>query len=329
MNRASLNWGVLLVALGASMWGLDAIWRPVLLPIMSSQALVFAEHLVLAVYAIPVVVLGWGVLRRLRPAQWGALLLIGWGASGLATVLFTEGFRVGDPTTVILLQKAQPLFAIVLARLALGERLTAQYWPVFGLAMLGAYLGAFGGLGVEKLLDPFGKLPQAAVLAALYALGAALLWGAGTVLGRFMLADVPFHTLTGLRFLLALPFLAFLVIPQNDPKLGTGLEQVAAGFRQEPAALILVSLIPGLLGILLYYRGLLRTPASLATLAELAFPFTAILVGWLWLNKPPAPLQLVGFALLWLALLALTRLNAARPAPVRAADRPAGAPSVT
>lgn len=321
------NWGVLLVALGAAMWGLDAIWRPVLLPIMSSQAIVFAEHLVLAVYAIPAIALGWAALRRLRPMQWGALLLIGWGASGLATVLFTEGFRVGDPTTVILLQKAQPLFAIVLARLALGERLSSRYWPVFGLAMAGAYLGAFGGQGVDKLLDPIGKLPQAAVLAALYALGAALLWGAGTVLGRYMLADVPFHTLTGLRFLLALPFLAVLVMPQQDPKLGSGWEQVAAGFAQAPAPIILVALIPGLLGLLLYYRGLLRTPASLATLAELAFPFTAILVGWLWLRNPLPPLQLVGFGLLWLALVLLTRISAVRQATPTA--EPVGAATAT
>jgi drug/metabolite transporter (DMT)-like permease len=157
-------------------------------------------------------------------------------------------------------------------------------------------------------------------------LGAAALWGAGTVLGRFMLADVPFHTLTGLRFLLALPFLAVLVIPQNDPNLGTGWQQVAAGFQQQPTALILVSLIPGLLGLLLYYRGLRGTPASLATLAELAFPFTAIIVGWLWLQKPPSPLQLVGFGLLWLALLLLTRINATRRATT-AAPEPAGVPS--
>ena len=100
MNRGRFNWGVVLVALGAAMWGTDALWRPNLLPIMSSQAIVFAEHLVLALYSIPAVVLGWPHLRRLRPLQWGALILIGWGASGLATVLFTEGFRLGDPTTV-------------------------------------------------------------------------------------------------------------------------------------------------------------------------------------------------------------------------------------
>jgi len=316
MKRGAFNWGVVLVALGAAMWGMDARWRPVLLPIMSSQAIVFAEHIVLALYSIPAVVLGWPVLQRLRLVQWGALLLIGWGASGLATVLFTEGFRVGDPTTVILLQKAQPIFAIVLARLALGERLTPIYWPFFGLAMVGAYLGAFSSL------EPFWRLPQAAVAAALYALGAALLWGAGTVLGRFMLADVPFHTLTGLRFLVALPFLAALVLPQE------GLNSTVAGFVQQPVSLVMVALVPGLLGLLLYYRGLLRTRASVATLAELAFPFTAIIVGWLYLGRLPTPTQFVGFALLWIALLALSRLDAAQqPTQPVAPASPVATPS--
>jgi drug/metabolite transporter (DMT)-like permease len=314
MKAARFNWGILLVALGASLWGTDALLRVPLLPIMSSPAIVLAEHVVLLVYALPAVVLGWPVVRRLRPVQWGAVLLIGWGASGLATVLFTEAFKLGDPTTVILLQKAQPLFAIILARLALGERLTATYWPAFALAMAGAYLLAFNSL------DPFWRLPTAPVLAAVYAIGSALLWGAGTVLGRFMLADLPFHTLTGLRFLVALPFLAVISLPQG------GLPQMAAGFTQEPVNLILLSLIPGLAGLLFYYRGLRGTPASVATLAELAFPFTAVLIGWLFLNRLPTVTQFIGFGLLWTALLALTWIDASRTT-TRAPQQPVSAPN--
>jgi drug/metabolite transporter (DMT)-like permease len=37
-------------------------------------------------------------------------------------------------------------------------------------------------------------------------------------------------------------------------------------------ALLLLALVPGLLALLLYYRGLRGTPAAAATLAELAFP---------------------------------------------------------
>ena len=46
-------------------------------------------------------------------------------------------------------------------------------------------------------------------------------------------------------------------------------------------ALLLLALIPGLLGLLLYYRGLRETPASAASLAELTFPISAITINHL------------------------------------------------
>jgi drug/metabolite transporter (DMT)-like permease len=68
--------------------------------------------------------------------------------------------------------------------------------------------------------------------------------------------------------------------------------------------------------MLLYYRGLASTPASLATLAELAFPITGILVN-LYLVTPPQTItawQLVGIVVLVGALIALDYTNAKRPA---------------
>jgi drug/metabolite transporter (DMT)-like permease len=127
------------------------------------------------------------------------------------------------------------------------------------------------------------------------------------VMGRFSLGNVPFQTLTALRFLVALPFLLVLAIP------GDGLGQTVAGLTQAPLMVALLALIPGLIGMLLYYHGLHGTRASVATLAELAFPFTAVVVGWLFLQRAPSLNQLIGFGLLWLALLALSRLEAPRP----------------
>jgi len=45
-----------------------------------------------------------------------------------------------------------------------------------------------------------------------------------------------------------------------------------------------IALIPGLLALLLYYRALSKTPASLATIAEMAFPVAATLI-----SAAPAP----------------------------------------
>lgn len=57
------------------------------------------------------------------------------------------------------------------------------------------------------------------------------------------------------------------------------MDQGIGGFSIAPldlAAVVPLALVPGLAAILIYYRGLRTTPASIATLAELAFPLTAI-----------------------------------------------------
>jgi drug/metabolite transporter (DMT)-like permease len=296
--------GVLLVALGAALWGTDAILRVPLLEMMSPSAIVLSEHLVLLLYSVPAVVLGWTILRRLGPSEWVALLVISWGGSALATLLFTTAFVLGNPTVVILLQKTQPLFAIALAHVLLRERLRRAYWPCFAVAVLGAYLISFGGF-----VEPMEALGSVQALPALLTLGAAILWGSSTALGRFVLKDVPFHTLTGARLLLALPVLWVIVLAQGS------LGQVGAGFTAEPARVALLALIPGLLALLLYYRGLSGTKASYATLAEISFPASAVILNWVFLGVGVSANQLLGFGLLWAAILALGYLNARDPLP--------------
>jgi drug/metabolite transporter (DMT)-like permease len=294
---------VLLVAVGAAMWGTDGILRVPLLEVASPSQIVLLEHLVLLLYSVPAVVLGWRFFRGLGAAQWVALLVIGWGGSALATLLFTTAFAVGNPTVVILLQKTQPLFAIALAAILLRERLGWAYWPCFAVAMVGTYMISFGNLG------PFTALGSAELLPAALALGAALLWGSSTVLGRLVLKDVPFYALTGARLLLAVPLLAGIVVAQSS------VGGLAAGFASEPGRVILLALIPGLLALLLYYRGLTGTRASYATLAELAFPATAVVLNWTFLGVGVSANQVLGFVLLWGAVFMLGYLNAKAPAP--------------
>src|SRR5215208_2939870 len=294
---------ILLVAVGAAMWGTDGILRVPLLEVASPSQIVLLEHLVLLLYSVPAVVLGWRFFRGLGMAQWISLLVIGWGGSALATLLFTTAFAVGNPTVVILLQKTQPLFAIVLAAVLLRERLGWAYWPCFAVAMVGAYLISFGNL------DAFAALGSAELLAAALALGAALLWGSSTVLGRLVLKDMPFHALTGARLLLAAPLLVVIVVIQG------AVGGLGAAFASEPGRVILLALIPGLLGLLLYYRGLTGTRASYATLAELAFPATAVVLNWTFLGVGVSANQLLGFVLLWGAVFMLGYLNARAPAP--------------
>jgi drug/metabolite transporter (DMT)-like permease len=320
VSRLADRFAVVLVALGAMLWGTDALFRAPLLRHLSSDRLiqstqlVLMEHVILVICSLPLLWLARNQIRRLTGRQWAAIVAIGVGASGLATVLFTLSFGYGHFIETLLLQKTQPLIAILLASLWLRERMAPAAWALVPAALLGAYL-----IAIPDPLRPQNAWADFHIAAALFALGASALWGAATVFGRYALAGVSFTALTGLRFTTALPALAIVL----------WLEGGYAGFtvyRAEDAPLYLgLALLPGLFAMLLYYRGLASTPASMATLAELAFPVTGVLVN-LFLVTPRqsiTPYQIAGIVILWAAIAVLDRINARRPSVLPIGARPA------
>jgi len=119
--------GFTLVALAAALWGSDALFRLGLALQLPAAAVVFAEHLILVVVTLPLLRRGLQAARSFVFRDWLALVVIGAGASAAATVFFTQAFVYGNPTTPLLLQKLQPVFAVAAAHLLLGERLLRRY----------------------------------------------------------------------------------------------------------------------------------------------------------------------------------------------------------
>ena len=134
--------------------------------------------------------------------------------------------------------------------------------------------------------------------AALLALTAAALWGASTVLGRIVLQSVPFFAVTALRIMLATPFLMALN--------ARSALAVSVNLRQA-GSLTLLALVPGLLALLIYYRGLRFARASRAAVAELSFAGAATILNWIFLGARISGAQFAGFALLWVAIFNLNR----------------------
>jgi drug/metabolite transporter (DMT)-like permease len=304
---------VVLVAIAAMLWGTDTFFRVPLLqhlakdPLVASVQVVFAEHITLTILVLPILWLARREIARLNRRQWMAIIAIGVGASALATVFFTRSFGYGHFIETLLLQKTQPLIAILLARLWLRERLPPRAVLWMPVAVLGAYL-----IAIPDPLHPERAWADFHTAAAIDALIAAALWGAGTVFGRVALQQVRYPTLAALRFVTGMPALAIALFV-------LGGAQAFTQYRASDLPLYLgIALLPGLLAMLLYYRGLASTPASLATLAELAFPITGVIVN-VYLVSPPqsvSPWQLAGIATLWLAIAALDLENAKRIARV-------------
>lgn len=276
--------GVLLVAIAASLWGSDAIFRRFLtVGDLSASVIVLLEHAILVVLTLPLLLRVGPALKRFNAGDWVSVLLIGGGASVLATTLFTKAFSYGDFIAPALLQKLQPVIAVLLAAVILGERLMARYWFFFAGGLLGAFLIAFP--------DP-GRISITQRSAALLGISAAALWGMGTVLGRRLTPKVPFGQLTALRFAIGLPIGAAIVGVQGN--FGT----VGSIGGQQWWAILWLAMIPGGAGLLIYYRGLGRTSASAATLGELAFPLTALVYGWVFLGQELDFVQLTGVVIL-------------------------------
>jgi len=287
-----------LVALAASLWGFSALLREPLAQQMPTVSLVLAEHVVLVLMVSPWLVPAARALAGSSLRTKAGVVVIGAGSSALATVMFTAAFRLGDPITPQVLQKLQPVLALLLAAVLLGERVTARF-PLFAVpAVVGAWLLAFP--------DPIGVTVSGAAAAAL-AVGAATLWAAGTVLGRMVSGELSFQHVTTLRFAVGLVALAAYSLVSGAP--------VVVPLDLVPQ-LVLLALIPGLLALVLYYLALRQTPASRATLAELAFPVTAAAVGVTLLDGRLDGSQWLGFAVVLASVvaLALHENRAKRPA---------------
>lgn len=276
-----------LVALAASLWGFSGLLRAPLSKEFPSVSIVLGEHAILVLLVSPLLP---GALRALHRASWrtkAAVLLIGAGSSAAATTMFTLAFRYGDPITPQVLQKLQPVLAIALAALLLGERLRPRFVVFAVPALVGAWLLAFA--------HPT-RVSVSAAVPALLGIGAALLWALGTVLGRAVSAELSHRHVTALRFVFGL--LALLVFAGlSDAPLTLPL--------QTWPRLLSLALVPGLIALVLYYYGLRRTAASRATLAELAFPLTAALVGVVFQHGHLTGTQWAGFAVVLASILAL------------------------
>lgn len=308
MPRSASAIGFVLVALAAATWGSDGLLRGKLALELPAATVVMVEHVILVLLTAPLLIRVIPRLRGLTAKDWISLVLIGAGASALATVLFTQAFVYGDPNTPLLLQKLQPLFAIGGATLLLKEKILPRFVIYLVFALGGAYLITFP--------EPT-NVSVSALAPALLALAAAGLWGFGTVLGRHMTTKIQFAELTALRFAIGLPATIAIVLVQDG---GKALGSIGG---REIGALLLLALLPGLFALLLYYRGLRETPASAATLAELAFPISAITINYFAFDAVLVSTQWLGVAVLSGTIVAMG-LAASRGTRAIGIELPAG-----
>ncbi|HEY5057580.1 MAG TPA: DMT family transporter [Gaiellaceae bacterium] len=295
--------GVVLISVAATMWGTDAFFRRPLAQSTAATTIVFGEHVVLVLVTLPLLLPSLRALWRAGPRYIVAGIFVGAGASALATILFTQAFVHGDPITPVVLQKIQPLVAVAGAAIVLGEQPRPRFAWFLVPALAGVWLIAFPhptdvhARGLTPIVE---------------ALAAAGLWGLGTVFGRFLGRKLEFQQVLTVRFAFGLVASA-IALPLVGAKAYAG--------AHDSVWITYLALVTGALALALYYYGLRRTPATLAALAELAFPVSAGLVGIYAFNAHLRWSQWLGVAVTVavVGLLPLRRREVVRlPAPAPA-----------
>ena len=253
--------GVVLVALAAAMWGTDPIIRKPMSTSTSATTIVFGEHVVLVLLTLPLLL---PALRAVFRAGWRdvvCVIVIGAGASAVATILFTEALFHGDFVTPVVIQKIQPLVAVAGAAVLLGERAR----PRFAWFILPALIG-FWLVNQPHPLEPTAK----GLVPIVEATAAAVMWALGTVLGRYVSRDLEFQHIVSLRFFFGL-IASAIALPVMGAKAYAG--------AHDSLWISYLAVVTGLLALSLYYVALQRTPAMLSSIAELTYPAIAVIAG--------------------------------------------------
>jgi drug/metabolite transporter (DMT)-like permease len=286
--------GTFLVVLACLLWAMDTLIRyPLVEKGINPLNLVLFEHIILtaifSVFLIPSI----RRIGELKIADIFNFLIVGGLGSAIATVAFTQAFHYLNPSLVILLQKFQPIVVILLAALILKEEIQKQFLGWAFVCLVGGLLISSPDIVrfYDLMLSDFSIITSDAALKGYALVGVSIFgWGAATVFGkRLSIAGFETKSIMAGRFftglMVLIPFIQWdrsLILPQGEDYL----------------RILIMVLISGALAMWLYYQGLKKLSAKTTAIAEMFFPFFAVLVNWLFLGKQLNDWQMLGGGIL-------------------------------
>ena len=271
----------------AFLWGIDAYIRQSLF-LLSPLLIITIEHGMGSIIFLPSIIKNWNKIINITKKGWLSILGVSFLGGVLGTYFYTKALGYTgyiELSIVVLLQKFQPLFAISLATIILKEKITKRFIILSIIAVIGGYLVTFG-------LNPIKLWNNNNMVAAFYAILAALCWGSSTVLGKYILKNLSFSLVTALRLLLTTVFGIIIIISIKINLLYSAIS------GQQWQAIFLIVFTTGTLALFIYYYGLKNIPASHATIFELFWPLSAVLIDWIINEKTLSVMQLTGAIML-------------------------------
>ena len=275
----------LAIMTAAFLWAFDGI---VLTPWIMDLGLydvptfVFMLHITASVFLAYFFITRKSELKKLDKKDWRAFILTGLFGGAIGTMAIVAAIinvhsNHLNISVVLLLQKLQPIFAILLAFLWLRERPKKTFYLWAAVALIGSYFLTFGfgkpDFGAQGMLVP-----------ALLAVLAAFSFGSSTVFSKKAITKISHGLGTSLRFFITtgvMVVIIMLITILNASGVDTGYAGID-GFGvlnwKLIGVFVIIALTTGGTAIFIYYWGLKRVLASRATIFEMAFPVSAIIL---------------------------------------------------
>jgi len=290
--------GGVAVSIAAVLWGLDGIVLTPRLYNLDIAYVVFMLHL------IPFIIMNIFLSREYKKLatfsfdDYLTLILIALfggiiGTFSIVKALFLVNFQ--NLTVVVLLQKLQPVFAILLAAIILKERLHKNFVIWSSLAIIASYFLTFG------FQLPGLKTNSHTTYAALYALVAAASFGAATVFGKKILLRYNFKTATFYRYGITTLIMLILILVTGR------LSQIWLTTNNNWIIFLVIAFTTGSGAIFLYYYGLNKIKAIVAAICELFFPLSAIIFDYFVNDNKLSAIQWISALVLVFAIINLNR----------------------
>ena len=290
--------GVIAISLAATMWGLDGVVLTPRLYNLDVGLVVFILHALPFLLMHTFLYQQYRYLREFSKQDFMVIILIALFGGAIGTIsivkaLFLINFR--ELSVVILLQKLQPVFAILLAAIILKEKINRYFIIWASVALIGGYFLTFG------FESPDFKTGSKTAISALYALLAAFSFGSSTVFSKMILQKYSFKTATFYRYgFTALIMLVFLLIANKslDFSLVTSVNWLI---------FIIIAVTTGSGAIFLYYYGLNHVKATVAVICELFFPISTIIFDYIFNGTRLSAIQWISAGLMIYAIINLNK----------------------
>lgn len=297
-KRNAIITGAVAISFAAIMWGLDGVVLTPRLYNLDVSFVVFVLHVIPFLLMQPFLYKEYRNLRIFSNKDLIVIALIALFGGAIGTIsivkaLFLINFK--ELSVVVLLQKLQPVFAIILAAIILKEKINKYFILWSSIALIGGYFMTFG------ISAPDFRTGSKTAISALYALLAAFSFGSSTVFSKMILMKYSFKTATFYRYgFTALIMMIFIFMSGKS-------FQFSEVTPNNWLIFFIIALTTGSGAILLYYYGLNHVRASLAVMCELFFPISTIIFDYIFNDSRLSAIQWISAGIMVFAIVNLNR----------------------